>query len=139
MRMVMSKKAFYKIIFLNQGKVYEIFAKSISQGSLFGFIEVAQIVFGEKSSLVVDPSEENLKSEFANVSRIHIPMHSVIRIDEVNKQGPAKITDAPVPVPPPIAPAGRNVHRLSACRRCGERVDLELGTVSPSGTAYTRL
>ena len=89
----MSTKALYKIIFLNQGKVYEIFARSISQGALFGFIEVAQIVFGEKSSLVVDPSEENLKSEFENVSRIHIPMHSVIRIDEVNKQGTAKITD----------------------------------------------
>ncbi|MBF8269205.1 MAG: hypothetical protein HW386_914 [Gammaproteobacteria bacterium] len=89
----MSKNAFYKIIFLNQGKVYEIFAKSISQGNLFGFIEVAQIVFGEKSSLVVDPSEENLKTEFANVSRFHIPMHSVIRIDEVNKQGTAKITN----------------------------------------------
>ena len=91
---IMSKKAFYKIIFLNQGKVYEIFAKSISQGNLFGFIEVSQIVFGEKSSLVVDPSEENLKSEFANVSRIHIPLHSVIRVDEVNKQGTAKITNA---------------------------------------------
>ena len=89
----MSKKALYKIFFLNQGKVYEIFAKSISQGSLFGFIEVAQIVFGEKTSLVVDPSEENLKAEFENVSRIHIPLHSVIRIDEVNKRGTAKITN----------------------------------------------
>ena len=88
----MSKKALYKIIFLNQGKVYEIFARSVNQGTLFGFIEVSQIVFGEKSTLVVDPSEENLKSEFANVSRIHIPMHSVIRIDEVSKQGTAKIT-----------------------------------------------
>ena len=89
----MSKKVLYKIIFLNQGKVYEIFARSISQGSMFGFIEVAQIVFGAKTSLVVDPSEENLKSEFENVSRIHIPLHSVIRIDEVNKQGTAKITN----------------------------------------------
>lgn len=92
-RTYMSKKILYKIIFHNQGKVYEIFAKSISQGALFGFIEVENIVFGENSSLVVDPTEENLKSEFENVSCIHIPMHSVIRIDEVNKQGSAKITD----------------------------------------------
>ena len=89
----MSRKSLYKIIFLNQGKIYEIFARSINQGTLFGFVEVSQIVFGEKSSLVVDPSEENLKSEFENVSRIHIPMHSIIRIDEVNKQGTAKITN----------------------------------------------
>lgn len=88
----MAKTSLYKIIFHNQGKVYEIFAKNISQGTLFGFIEVEDIVFGEKSSLVVDPTEENLKSEFENVNRINIPMHSVIRIDEVNKQGTAKIT-----------------------------------------------
>lgn len=92
-RIFMSKKILYKIIFHNQGKVYEIFAKSISQGTLFGFIEVEKIVFGENTSLLVDPTEENLKSEFENVSCIHIPMHSVIRIDEVNKQGAAKITD----------------------------------------------
>ena len=89
----MSKKSFYKVTFLNQGKVYEIFARSVVQGGLFGFIEVAQIVFGEKTSLVVDPSEENLKTEFENVTRVHIPLHSVIRIDEVNKQGMAKITE----------------------------------------------
>lgn len=89
----MSKKTLYKITFHNQGKVYEIFANGIGQGSLFGFIEVEDIVFGENSSLVVDPSEENLKSEFENVSRFYIPMHSVIRIDEVSKQGTAKITD----------------------------------------------
>ena len=89
----MAKEPIYKVLFVNQGKVYEIFARSISQGNLFGFIEIAQIVFGEKTSLVIDPSEETLKSEFENVARIHIPMHAVIRIDEVNKQGTAKVTD----------------------------------------------
>ncbi len=61
---------------------------------MFGFIEIEQLIFGEKSSVVVDPSEENLKTEFSNVTRTYIPMHSVIRIDEVNKQGTAKITKA---------------------------------------------
>ena len=88
----MSKKALYKVIFHNQGKVYEIFARSISQGALFGFIEVEKLVFGEKSSVVVDPTEETLKMEFENVTRIHVPMHSIIRIDEVNKQGSARIS-----------------------------------------------
>jgi len=88
----MSKKTIYKIIFHNQGKVYEIYAKSVHQGTLFGFIEIEKLIFGEKSSLVVDPSEENLKSEFNEVSRTYIPMHSIIRIDEVSKQGTAKIT-----------------------------------------------
>lgn len=89
----MSKKPLYKVIFHNQGKVYEIYARSVHQGALFGFIEIEKLVFGEKTSLVVDPSEENLKSEFSNVSRFYLPMHAIIRIDEVNKQGPAKVTE----------------------------------------------
>ncbi len=80
-------------MFHNQGKIYEVYAKSVHQGVMFGFIEIEKLVFGEKSSLVVDPSEENLKSEFENVTRTYIPMHSIIRIDEVSKQGSAKITE----------------------------------------------
>ena len=86
----MSKKPIYKVIFHNQGKVYEIYARSVSQGGLFGFVELEKLVFGEKSSVVLDPSEENLKSEFRDVSRTYIPLHAVIRIDEVSKQGIAK-------------------------------------------------
>lgn len=89
----MSKKPIYKVTFHNQGKIYEIYARSVQQGALFGFVEVEKIVFGEKTSMVVDPSEENLKSEFGNVTRTYIPLHAVIRIDEVNKQGAAKVTE----------------------------------------------
>ena len=75
-----------------QGQVYEVYAKSIAQGVLFGFIEIEEMVFGERSSLVVDPSEEKIKTEFEGVKRTHIPMHSVIRIDEVDKEGTSKIS-----------------------------------------------
>jgi hypothetical protein len=89
----MSAKPLYRIIFHNQGKVYEIYARSVHQGTMFGFVEVEKIVFGKRSSVVVDPSEEGLKSEFANVARTYIPLHSVVRIDEVSRQGTAKITE----------------------------------------------
>ena len=88
----MAKKQIYRIIFHNQDKIYEVYARSVHQSAILGFIEIEEIVFGEKTSLVVDPSEENLKSEFDGVSRTYLPMHSIIRIDEVNKQGTAKIT-----------------------------------------------
>ena len=48
---------------------------------MFGFVEVEEIVFGERSAVLVDPSEERLKTEFANVKRTYIPMHTIIRID----------------------------------------------------------
>ncbi|MBT8447801.1 MAG: DUF1820 family protein, partial [Gammaproteobacteria bacterium] len=68
----MPSKHIYRITFHNQGKVYEVYARNVHQSSLFGFIEVEQLVFGEKTSLVVDPSEENLKAEFAGVERSYI-------------------------------------------------------------------
>jgi hypothetical protein len=89
----MSKKPLYKITFYNQSKVYEIYARNVHQGAMFSFIEVEKLVFGEKSTVVVDPTEENLKAEFENVSRTYIPLHSIIRIDEVNKTGTSKVTE----------------------------------------------
>jgi hypothetical protein len=89
----MSEKRIYKVIFHNQGKVYEIYAKGVEHGVMFGFIEVEKLIFGERTSVVVDPTEENLKNEFEGVERTYIPMHSIIRIDEVLKEGTAKITE----------------------------------------------
>ncbi|MDI9818227.1 MULTISPECIES: DUF1820 family protein [unclassified Legionella] len=89
----MSKKSLYRITFANQEAVYEIYARKICESEIFGFLEVEEFVFGENTSLVVDPSEERLKVEFSSVKRTYIPMHSVFRIDEVDKQGVAKVHD----------------------------------------------
>lgn len=88
----MSKRSIYKVIFHNQGRVYEVYARSVSQGGLFGFVEIGDLVFGTRTSLVLDPAEEQLKSEFTGVGRSYIPMHAIIRIDEVEKEGPVKVT-----------------------------------------------
>ena len=77
----MSNDTTYRITFHNQGKIYEIYALEVHQSGLFGFIEVENIVFGEKTAVVVDPSEENLKTEFEGVQRTYLPMQSIIRID----------------------------------------------------------
>ncbi len=106
----MAKKRLYRVQFINQGKVYELYAKRVGQAGLYGFVEVEGLVFGEKSTVVVDPVEERLKAEFDGVHLTHIPIHAVIRIDEVEKQGTAKIvplsgkTDerATLPGMPPI-------------------------------------
>ena len=88
----MSENTLYRIQFFNQGQVYEIYAREVSQGGLFGFIEVGGLVFGARSQVVVDPSEERLKTEFEGVRRFHVPLHSVIRVDEVEKEGASRIT-----------------------------------------------
>jgi hypothetical protein len=83
----------YKVIFHNQNKVYELYAKAIYQSEMYGFIEVEDYVFGERSQLIVDPGEEKLKNEFSGVARSYIPMHSIVRIDEVEKEGVGKIVE----------------------------------------------
>jgi hypothetical protein len=108
----MSKKTLYKVVFMNQGQVYEVYARSVGHGSLFGFVEIEELVFGERSSVVVDPSEEKIKSEFKGVKRTFLPMHAIIRIDEVDKEGTSKISKPeggnvaqfPVPVYTPGGP-----------------------------------
>ena len=89
----MSDKPIYKVIFYNQNQVYEVYAKAIYQSDMYGFIELEEFIFGERTQVIVDPGEEKLKAEFDKVSRSYVPMHSIIRIDEVEKEGAVKVTD----------------------------------------------
>jgi hypothetical protein len=93
--------------------VYELYAEKVYQGDLYGFVEIEGLIFGETTSLVIDPSEEKLKAEFSGVDRTMVPMHSVIRIDQVRKQGQSKILeldgDAKVtPFPTSMMPPGKS-------------------------------
>jgi hypothetical protein len=42
--------------------------------------------------VVVDPTEEKVKAEFEGVKRTYLPMHSVLRVDEVRQQGVSKVS-----------------------------------------------
>ena len=87
----MTKKTTYKIIFMQLGEIYEVFAKQIYQSDMYGFIEVEEYIFNQNKQLVVDPSSEKLEKEFKNVERSYIPIIAVIRVDEVIELGEAKI------------------------------------------------
>lgn len=98
----------FRIAFHNQGKVYQMHAQQIAQAELYGFIEVRDLLFGEHTALLIDPAEERLAAEFSGVQRLLLPMHAVIRIEEVEKRGQNKILDldgpvsniTPFPLPP---------------------------------------
>jgi len=90
----MSDDRLYKICYYNQDKVFEIYAKKVYESDLYGFLTIEELVFGSQSELVIDPAEDKLKAEFESVKRSFIPIHSVIRIDEVKKQGLCKIKES---------------------------------------------
>jgi hypothetical protein len=87
----MSEKHIYKVVFVNQEQIYEVFVKNVYQSDIYGFVIIEDFVFGEKSPIVVDPTEERLRIEFEGVNRSFIPVQRIIRIDQVNKRGNAKI------------------------------------------------
>ena len=89
----MKKSNVYKIKFIQLGEIYEVFARHIYQSEMYGFIEVEEYIFNREKQLVVDPTSEKLKNEFLNVERSYIPLNSIIRIDEVDELGEAKITE----------------------------------------------
>jgi hypothetical protein len=92
--MTKSKKSTFRIQFHNNGKIYELYAHQVSQSQMAGFIEIGEIIFGEHSKLLIDPAEEKLKHEFANVKHSYIPHYSVIRIDEVDQSGKNRILES---------------------------------------------
>lgn len=83
----------YRVRFISQDKVFEIYAREVYQGDLYGFVVIEDLVFDNNTTLVVDPGEEKLKTEFEGVTQTIIPMHSIIRIDEVEKRGTAKVVE----------------------------------------------
>ena len=107
----------FKVIFHHQGQVVELYARHVAQGNLFGFIEVEDLIFGARSQVVVDPGEDSLKNEFGAAKRIYLPLHAVIRIDEVDREGVSRmhagpegggeVRAFPMPLYPPPAGGGK--------------------------------
>jgi len=87
-------KLLYKITFLNHGKVYELYGRHVAASSLWGFTEVGELVFDVHDGIVVDPTEERLREEFAGTRVLHLPMQSIVRIEEVERKGQSVIRDA---------------------------------------------
>ena len=103
----------FRIAFLNHGKVYELFCSGVCTSGLLGFLEVSGLQFSDKDSVVVDPTEEKMRDEFDGVEVLHLPLHSVLRVEEVMKKGPSVIRDresGEKVTPFPVQPGGR--HRV---------------------------
>ena len=103
----MAEKRLYKIIFLNGGKVYELYSEGVTTSGLWGFVEVSDLVFDSAEGLVVDPTEEKMRQEFEHAKVLHLPIQSVLRVEEVEKRGQCLIRDSksgekvtPFPVSP---------------------------------------
>lgn len=92
----MSKKLF-RLQFQYQDKVYVVYAGRVESSAIWGFVEVGELDFDIREGVLVDPAEERLREEFADTRSLHLPMHSVLRIEEVVRRGSAAIHEAAEP------------------------------------------
>jgi len=107
----MAKDRLYRVAFHNHGKVYELYCNAVSSSELWGFLELSGMVFDSADAVVVDPTEEKLREEFADVEVLHVPLHGVLRVEQVRSKGQALIRDresgekvTPFPITPPARP-----------------------------------
>jgi hypothetical protein len=106
-----AKKKMYRVAFAHHGKVYELNCSSVVSSGLWGFVEISGLLFQDGDALVVDPTEEKLRAEFENTHVLHLPLHSVLRVEEVRKPGQAVIRDresGEKVTPFPMTPPGRS-------------------------------
>ena len=47
----MAASPIYKVMFMNQGQMYEVYARRVTHGQLFGFIEIEELEFGTRTEL----------------------------------------------------------------------------------------
>jgi len=109
----MAKESLYRVAFHNHGKVYELYCTGVESSSLWGFLAISGMVFDTGEGVVVDPSEEKIRDEFADVEVLHVPLHGVLRVEQVARKGQASIRDresgekvTPFPLTPPGRPGG---------------------------------
>lgn len=81
----------YRINFINQSQVYELYAKNIATNALLGFMSISDILFDLRDAVVIDPVEEQLKAEFKDVEVLHIPLTQILKVEEVKKKKSCKI------------------------------------------------
>lgn len=87
----MKQKHLYRINYITNKDVYELYAEAVHTQEMLGFISISGLVFDQQTSVVIDPIEERLKTEFKGVKTLHLPLQNVLKIEEVEQKKSCKI------------------------------------------------
>lgn len=75
-------KALYRVQFICHSERYEVYVREVNQGLAVRFYRDCRLCLGQPHG-AYRRSQSKLKSEFADVRQTLIPMHQVLRIDQV--------------------------------------------------------
>lgn len=79
----MPKEIIYRVLYHQQEVPFELYARSVSESEMFGFVELEELVFDASNSNV--EIQEKIKQEFEAVKRTYIPLANVFRIDTIER------------------------------------------------------
>ncbi len=82
----MPKEIIYRVLYHQQTVPFELYARSVSESEMFGFVELEELVF---EVMVGDSLQEKIKAEFEAVKRTYIPLANVLRIDAIERDDDA--------------------------------------------------
>lgn len=75
----------YKVFFTWKEKEIELTAKKLDLTHPY-FVSIKDLVFPEKKSLIIDPSEDEILKRFGECEHLMIPFQSVSLIEELSEQ-----------------------------------------------------
>lgn len=84
----MPKEIVYRVLYHQQNVPCELYARSVSESEMFGFVELEELVF-DSTHASTDPVQEKFKQEFDAVKRTYIPLNNVFRIDAIERDDDA--------------------------------------------------
>ena len=76
-----NEEKIYRVQFKTGNHSYSLLARSVGESELFGFIEIADLIFEDKQRIIISPEDEALRKEFAKANFICIPHQYILRID----------------------------------------------------------
>lgn len=75
----------FRVTFELEGKLYRILAKEIDMLAHPYFIIISGLEFC-RTSLIINPDNEDAQKRFKDVDRIHIPAQSMKLIEEISEE-----------------------------------------------------
>lgn len=87
--MVEVKDIVYRTVFTHLDQVYTVYSQGISEETLVGFIELDSIIEVKQEVVLSTESHETHQlflQQLASIKRTYVPMHAVVRIDEMTRK-----------------------------------------------------
>jgi hypothetical protein len=83
------KDIVYRTIFTHLDQVYTIYSQGVSEETLVGFIELDSILLVTQDIILSSENQtahEPFMKQIESIKRTYVPMHAVVRIDEMTRK-----------------------------------------------------